>query len=127
MEFYKSIGKIRYEGKQAKTPFAFRYYNPDEVICGKTMRQQLRFAMSYWHTMCAEGVDMFGAGTMEKTYGAADPMELAKNKGKISELQAKNRELEKQIRELEDTDIIGMVREQGMSMEQFAELSNLLK
>mgnify|MGYP002508867566 CR=1 FL=1 len=49
-------------------------------------------------------------------------MELAKNKGKISELQAKNRELEKQIRELEDTDIIGMVREQGMSMEQFAEL-----
>ena len=44
------------------------------------------------------------------------------NKGKISDLQGRNRELEKQIRELEDTDIIGMVRENGMTMEQFAEL-----
>ncbi len=78
--FFKEIGKIRYEGKGAKTPFAFRYYNPDEVIGGKTMREQLRFAMSYWHTMCAEGTDMFGAGTLAKTYGAADPMESAKNK-----------------------------------------------
>ena len=48
--------------------------------------------------------------------------ELDKNKGKISDLQGRNRELEKQIRELEDTDIIGMVRENGMTMEQFAEL-----
>ena len=48
--------------------------------------------------------------------------ELEKNKCKISDLQGRNRELEKQIRELEDTDIIGMVRENGMTMEQFAEL-----
>ena len=48
--------------------------------------------------------------------------ELEKNKGKISELQSRCRELEKQIRELEDTDIIGMVRENGMTMEQFIEL-----
>ena len=48
--------------------------------------------------------------------------ELEKNKSKISDLQGRNRELEKQIRELEDTDIIGMVRENGMTMEQFAEL-----
>ena len=48
--------------------------------------------------------------------------ELEKNKGKISDLQGRNRELEKQICELEDTDIIGMVRENGMTMEQFAEL-----
>lgn len=48
--------------------------------------------------------------------------ELEKNKGKISDLQGRNHELEKQIRELEDTDIIGMVRENGMTMEQFAEL-----
>ena len=47
---------------------------------------------------------------------------LEKNKGKISDLQGRNRELEKQIRKLEDTDIIGMVRENGMTMEQFAEL-----
>ncbi|MCH5278352.1 MAG: DUF4315 family protein [Christensenellaceae bacterium] len=48
--------------------------------------------------------------------------ELEKNKGKISDLQGRNRDLEKQIRELEDTDIIGMVRENGMTMEQFAEM-----
>ena len=80
MEFFKGIKKIKYEGKNAKTPFAFRYYDPDEVIGGKTMRQQLRFAMSYWHTMCAEGSDMFGVGTLTKNYGAVDPMEIARNK-----------------------------------------------
>ena len=80
MEFFKGIEKIKYEGKNAKTPFAFRYYNPDEVVAGKTMREHLRFAMSYWHTMCAEGADMFGVGTIDKSYGAADPMEQAKNK-----------------------------------------------
>lgn len=80
MEFFKGIDKIKYEGKNAQTPFAFRYYNPDEVICGKTMREHLRFAISYWHTMCAEGTDMFGVGTLAKNYGATDPMEIAKNK-----------------------------------------------
>ena len=50
------------------------------------------------------------------------PWGAGENKGKISYLQGRNRELEKQIRELEDTDIIGMVRENGMTMEQFAEL-----
>ncbi len=80
MEFFKGINKIKYEGKNAQTPFAFRYYNPDEVIDGKTMREHLRFAMSYWHTMCAEGSDMFGVGTLAKNYGATDPMEIAKNK-----------------------------------------------
>lgn len=48
--------------------------------------------------------------------------ELEKNRSKIIDLQSRNRDLEKQIRELEDTDIIGMVRENGMTMEQFAEL-----
>ena len=80
MEFYKGIEKIRYEGKGAKTPFAFRYYDPDAMICGKTMRQHLRFAMSWWHTMCAGGTDMFGGDTIVKSYGASDPMELAVNK-----------------------------------------------
>lgn len=53
--------------------------------------------------------------------------ELEKNNGKIAALQAKNKELEKQIRELENLDIIGMVREQGMTMEQFAELCQKMK
>ena len=80
MEFYKGISKIKYEGKDSKNPLSFRYYNPDEVIAGKTMREHLRFAMSYWHTMCAEGTDMFGVGTLDKSYGSSDPMESAKNK-----------------------------------------------
>ena len=80
MEFYKGIGKIKYEGKTSDNPLSFKYYNPDEVIAGKTMREQLKFAMSYWHTMCAEGSDMFGVGTLDKSYGATDVMDVAKNK-----------------------------------------------
>lgn len=80
MEFYKGIGKINYEGKGSDNPFAFKFYNPEEMIGGKTMREQLRFAMSYWHTMCAEGTDMFGGGTIVKDYQATDVMEQAKNK-----------------------------------------------
>ncbi len=80
MEFFKGISKINYEGTKSTNPFSFRFYNPDEVIAGKSMRDQLRFAMSYWHTMCAEGSDMFGVGTIAKNYGATSPMEIAKNK-----------------------------------------------
>lgn len=80
MEFFKNIDKVKYEGTGSKNPLAFRFYNPDEMVGGKTMRQQLRFAMSYWHTMCAEGSDMFGVGTADKSYGITDPMEQAKNK-----------------------------------------------
>jgi len=63
---------------------AFKYYNPEEIIAGKSMREHLRFAMSYWHTMVAEGADMFGAGSLDKKYGATDPMEQAKNKALAS-------------------------------------------
>lgn len=79
-EFYPGIPKIRYEGKDSKNALAFHYYNPDEIIGGKTMREQLRFAMSYWHTMVAEGSDMFGPGTSDKKYDAVNPVEQAKNK-----------------------------------------------
>ena len=80
MDYFKNIGKIKFEGKQSDNPFAFKFYNPDEIVAGKTMREQLRFAMSYWHTMCAEGTDMFGAGTLAKNYGASDDMDIARNK-----------------------------------------------
>ncbi len=84
MEFFQGIKKIEYKGKDSKDPFSFKFYNPDDVIGGKTMREQLRFAMSYWHTMCAEGTDMFGAGTSDKSYGASDPMESAVNKARAA-------------------------------------------
>ncbi len=79
-EFYKDIPKIKYEGAGSDNPFAFKYYNPDEVIAGKTMREQLKFGMSYWHTMVAGGTDMFGSETIDKTYGSSDPMTSAENK-----------------------------------------------
>ncbi|MDR1927777.1 MAG: xylose isomerase [Oscillospiraceae bacterium] len=56
---------------------AFHYYNAEELLLGKTMKEHLRFAMSYWHTMCAEGADMFGTGTLAKNYGKSDPMASA--------------------------------------------------
>lgn len=71
-EFFPSIPKVRYEGKNTRNPFAFRHYDPDEVILGKKMRDHLKFAMAYWHTMCAEGTDMFGSGTVDKSYGSKD-------------------------------------------------------
>lgn len=79
-EFFPTIPYVKYEGRDSKNPMSFRYYNPDEVILGKPMKDQLKFAMSYWHTMCADGTDMFGCGTNVKTYGETDPMELAKAK-----------------------------------------------
>lgn len=80
MEFYEKIGKIKYEGPDSREPFSFKYYNPEEIVAGKTMREQLKFAMSYWHTMCYAGTDMFGADTSVKNYGETDPMKLAENK-----------------------------------------------
>ena len=62
-EFFPMIPRVRYEGRNTANPMAFRFYDPDEVILGKTMREQLKFAMSWWHTMCADGTDMFGVGT----------------------------------------------------------------
>lgn len=79
-EFFPTIPYVKYEGKDTENPMAFRYYDPDEVIAGKPMREHLKFAMAYWHNMCAEGTDMFGVGTVDKSYGSADPMEQARNK-----------------------------------------------
>lgn len=83
-EFYPGIPKIKYEGAKASNTMAFRYYNPEEIVGGKSMREHLKFAMSYWHTMCANGVDMFGVGTIDKSFGKNDPMEHAKSKAKAA-------------------------------------------
>jgi len=82
-EFFKGLPKVVYEGPKSTNPYAFRYYNPEEVIGGKTMREQLRFAMSYWHTLCADGTDMFGVGTTKKVFGD-DPMANARGKAEAA-------------------------------------------
>lgn len=79
-EFFPEIPYIKYEGPKSKNPFAFRYYDPDRIINGKKMREHLKFALSYWHTMCGDGTDMFGRGTFVKNFGAEDVMEVYKNK-----------------------------------------------
>ena len=80
-EFFPGIGKIQFEGKESKNPMAFRYYDAEKVVMGKPMKEWLKFAMAWWHTLCAEGADQFGGGT--KTFpwnGAACPVQVAKDK-----------------------------------------------
>jgi xylose isomerase len=62
-EYYKGIGQIKFEGKESDNPLAFKYYNPEQVVAGKTMREHFRFAIAYWHTFCGQGSDPFGPGT----------------------------------------------------------------
>jgi xylose isomerase len=62
-EAYPGIGKIEYEGKKSKNPLAFRWYNPEEEVGGKQMKEHLRFAIAYWHSFCGDGSDPFGKAT----------------------------------------------------------------
>lgn len=80
-EFFKNIPEIKYEGKKSKNPFAFKYYNPQLSLMGKTMAEHLPFAMAWWHNLGANGVDMFGQGTADKSFGQKiGTMEWAKAK-----------------------------------------------
>ncbi|MFR7908489.1 MAG: xylose isomerase [Oscillospiraceae bacterium] len=79
-EFFKDIGKIAYEGKSSTNPLSFKYYNPDEMIAGKPMKEHLKFALSWWHTMGGDGTDMFGCGTADKSWGESDLSARAKAK-----------------------------------------------
>ena len=80
-EFFPGIGKIQFEGKESKNPMAFRYYDAEKVVNGKKMKDWLKFAMAWWHTLCAEGGDPFGPGT--KTFewkSSSDRVQAAKDK-----------------------------------------------
>lgn len=78
MEYFTSLKKIQYEGKDTKNEFAFKYYNPKELIMGKPMKEHLKFAMSYWHTLTAGGNDPFGDPTLIREWDGLEPMERAK-------------------------------------------------
>lgn len=80
-EIFKGIGKVNYEGPKTDNPLAFRYYNPDEIVSGKKMKDHLRFAVAYWHTFQARGSDPFGPGTAQRPWdGISDPMAQALTK-----------------------------------------------
>ena len=80
-EFFPEIGKIKFEGVESKNPLAYRYYDAEKVILGKPMKDWLKFAMAWWHTLCAEGADQFGGGTKSFPWNeACCPIQVAKNK-----------------------------------------------
>jgi xylose isomerase len=80
-EYFPEIGKIAYEGPESKNPMAFHYYDAERVVAGKTMKEWMRFAMAWWHTLCAEGGDQFGPGTKKFPWNeGANALEIAKHK-----------------------------------------------
>lgn len=80
-EFFPGIGKIKYEGPQSKNPLAFKWYDENKVVAGKTMKEHFRFAVAYWHTFCGTGGDPFGPGTKSFPWETAtDIMDAAKSR-----------------------------------------------
>ncbi len=80
-EYFKGIGQIQFEGAESKNPLAFKWYDENRVVAGKTMKEHLRFAVAYWHTFCGTGGDPFGPGTQIFPWiGASDPMDAAREK-----------------------------------------------
>lgn len=62
-EYFNGVGNIKYEGKESTNQLAFKYYNPEKIVAGKTMKDHFRFAIAYWHSFCGTGNDPFGPGT----------------------------------------------------------------
>ncbi len=79
--FFDFVDQVKYEGPTSKNPYAFKFYDPEAVIMGKKMSEHLPFAMAWWHNLSANGVDMFGRGTADKSFGVEPgTMEHAKAK-----------------------------------------------
>jgi len=77
-QFFPNIKEIKYEGPKSKNPLAFKTYNAKEKIAGKSMKDHLRFAVAYWHTMKGSGADQFGAPTHTRPWNeSSDPMKIA--------------------------------------------------
>ncbi len=71
-EYFKGIDQIKYEGKDSRNPLAFKWYDADKVVAGKTMQEYLRFATAYWHSFCNTGGDPFGPGTKNYQWNDSD-------------------------------------------------------
>ena len=80
-EFFPGIGKIKFEGPKSRNPLTFKWYDENRVVAGKPMKDYMRFAVAYWHTLCGDGGDPFGPGTKQFPWDvASDPMDNAKDK-----------------------------------------------
>ncbi len=79
--FFKGIDRIKYEGPSSDNVLSFKYYDENRVVGGKTMKEQLRFAVAYWHSLCGAGQDMFGGDTKDWAWlTASDPLQRARDK-----------------------------------------------
>lgn len=79
--YFKGIDKIKFEGPESDNPLAFKYYDANRVVAGKTMKDHFKFAVAYWHTLCNTGGDPFGPGTKAFPWAtASDPIQRAKDK-----------------------------------------------
>ena len=80
--YFDQYGKIKFEGKSSKNPFSYKFYNENEIVLGKTMKEHLKFSMAYWHTMTGSGKDPFGEPTMERPWDipSDDKMTQAKKR-----------------------------------------------
>ncbi len=82
-EYFKGIDKIQYEGPESKNPLAFKWYDENRIVAGKTMKEHLRFAVAYWHTFCGNGQDIFSIGHGTKAFPWAtstNPLDSAKER-----------------------------------------------
>ena len=81
-EFFEGVGRIGYAGPDTDDPLAFRWYDAERVVRGRTLREHLRFAVCYWHSFNWDGFDIFGEGTLDRPWldGAVDPMKAAEHK-----------------------------------------------
>ena len=80
-EYFKNIAQIKFEGKESDNPLAFKWYNADQVVAGKTMKDHMRFAVAWWHTLCGTGADPFGPGTKNFPWSTnEDAVQAAKDK-----------------------------------------------
>ena len=80
-EFFPGIPRISFEGKNSENPLSFKFYDENKIVAGKTMKEHLRFAVAYWHTLTADGSDPFGGGTLFREWNTGvSPMEKAEKK-----------------------------------------------
>ena len=80
-EYFKGINKIQFEGKESGNPLSFKYYNPEQIVAGKKMKDWFKFSIAYWHTFCGQGSDPFGPGTQNFAWDkSSDPIQAAKDK-----------------------------------------------
>ncbi|EGP4724621.1 xylose isomerase [Enterococcus faecium] len=80
MSYFPMIKEVKYEGPRTENPFAYRHYEPEQEILGKPMKEHLRFAAAYWHTMTQDGSDPFGNPVNIRSWEGENPLETAKNR-----------------------------------------------